>query len=95
VDRADWRRYVAPVAFLVAATIAVVLVRAGLESGASRPATTPTIATTKAARRYFTVRAGDTLTTISRKTHVPVRMIRKLNPKLRPTLFIGQKVRIR
>jgi peptidoglycan DL-endopeptidase CwlO len=30
---ADWRRYVAPAAFLLAVTVAVVLVRAGIESG--------------------------------------------------------------
>ncbi len=28
----DWRRYVAPAAFLLAVTIAVVVIRAGLES---------------------------------------------------------------
>lgn len=31
----DWRRYVAPAAFLLAVTVAVVLVRSGLESGHS------------------------------------------------------------
>ena len=36
----DWRRYVAPAAFLLAATIAVVLIRAGLEAGGSRHGTT-------------------------------------------------------
>jgi LysM repeat protein len=29
----DWRRYVAPAAFLLAVTIAVVLIRSGIESG--------------------------------------------------------------
>jgi LysM repeat protein len=29
----DWRRYAAPAAFLLAATIAVLLIRAGLDSG--------------------------------------------------------------
>ena len=29
----DWRRYLAPAAFLLAATIAVVLIRSGVESG--------------------------------------------------------------
>lgn len=43
--REDWRRYVAPAAFLLAATIAIVLIRSGLESGSSAPAprTLPTI----------------------------------------------------
>lgn len=46
----DWRRYVAPAAFLLAATIAVVLIRSGLESGGSPAATTssvPSVLTTK------------------------------------------------
>lgn len=40
--RDDWRRYVAPAAFLLAVTIAVVLIRSGMDSGkgtASSPAT--------------------------------------------------------
>ena len=32
----DWRRYVAPAAFLLAATIAVILIRSGLDAGGSR-----------------------------------------------------------
>jgi LysM repeat protein len=38
----DWRRYVAPAAFLLAVTIAVVLVRAGLEHGGGSTKTAPT-----------------------------------------------------
>ena len=36
----DWRRYVAPAAFLLAATIAILLIRSGLQSGKSVRATT-------------------------------------------------------
>jgi LysM repeat protein len=36
----DWRRYAAPAAFLLAATIAVILIRSGLQAGGSSPATT-------------------------------------------------------
>lgn len=36
----DWRRYVAPAAFLLAATIAILLIRSGLQSGRSVRATT-------------------------------------------------------
>jgi LysM repeat protein len=39
VAREDWRRYVAPAAFLLAATIAVLLIRSGLQNGTSKPAT--------------------------------------------------------
>jgi LysM repeat protein len=40
VPREDWRRYVAPAAFLLAATIAVLLIRSGLQAGTSKPPTT-------------------------------------------------------
>ena len=36
----NWRRYVAPAAFLLAATIAVVLIRAGFEAGGDTHTTT-------------------------------------------------------
>jgi LysM repeat protein len=36
----DWRRYVAPAAFLLAATVAVLLIRSGLHSGRTGSATT-------------------------------------------------------
>jgi LysM repeat protein len=50
----DWRRYAAPAAFLLVVTVAVVLIRTGVESGrtdrAARtfppPPTTPRVATT-------------------------------------------------
>lgn len=46
----DWRRYAAPAAFLLAATIAIVLIRSGLESGGSSGTTSssiPSVLTTK------------------------------------------------
>ena len=39
MEPARWRRYVAPAAFLAAVTIAVVLIRAGLESGSAASTT--------------------------------------------------------
>lgn len=55
----EWRRYVAPAAFLAAVTVAVVLIRSGVESGHGNAgpggtvATTPrkTVATTTTTRR--------------------------------------------
>ena len=97
----DWRRYVGPAAFLLAVTIAVVLIRAGMNAGdkASGPSasTAPRHVTTAAARRRFwTVRAGDTFGVISTKTGVPVATIARLNPKATSTsLHIGEKVRIK
>jgi LysM repeat protein len=101
----DWRRYAAPAAFLLAVTVAVVLVRSGLEhtTSASPPTTTtrsippsPQVSTTANKRQYWTVRAGDTFGVISTKTGVPVARIERLNPKVTSTsLFIGEKVRLK
>jgi LysM repeat protein len=44
--REEWRRYVAPAAFLLAVTVAVVLVRSGLDSGRSAADRTPVPSTT-------------------------------------------------
>jgi LysM repeat protein len=43
VPREDWRRYVAPAAFLLAATIAILLIRSGLQAGTSAPTTTAVV----------------------------------------------------
>jgi LysM repeat protein len=101
----DWRRYVAPAAFLLAVTVAVALVRSGLEHSSSQPSTTtttsrippsPQVSTTASNRQYWTVRAGDTFGVISTTTGVPVARIQRLNPKVTSTsLFIGEKVRIK
>jgi LysM repeat protein len=96
---ADWRRYAAPAAFLLAVTIAVVLVRSGLRQDASTPtASAPTAVSTatRPTKPFWTVRAGDTFGTISQKTGVPVATIERLNPKASSTsLFIGEKSRLR
>jgi hypothetical protein len=104
-DHQDWRRYAAPAAFLLAVTIAVVLVRSGLEHGSSKAGTTtttrrippsPQVSTTAAKKEYWTVRAGDTFGVISSKTGVSIARIERLNPKMTSTsLFIGEKVRIK
>jgi LysM repeat protein len=93
VTARDWRRFVAPAAFLAAVTIAVVLVRAGLESGGS---TTTTVATTTVlVKRYYRVHAGDTFGVIARKTGVSATTIERLNPKVKSTsLYIGERIRI-
>lgn len=98
---ADWRRYVAPAAFLLAATIAVVLIRSGVEAGGSRHGTTSgtapaarkhVVATTSATttkvspkKRFWIVGAGDTFAVISSKSGVPVATIVRLNPKAHST----------
>ena len=95
------RRYAGPVAFLLAVTVAVLLIRNGLERGStgsslSTPVTTlmtsvaaptTTVTTTKAKprRRYWIVKAGDTFQVISAKTGVPVTTIEQLNPTVKST----------
>jgi LysM repeat protein len=59
----DWRRYVAPAAFLLAATLAVVLIRSGLESGHTG-ATTPTATAPTTTRKHV---ATTTTTKTTRK----------------------------
>jgi LysM repeat protein len=66
VRRDDWRRYAAPAAFLLAVTLAVLLIRSGLESGTTttrdaqptttqrKPAATTTTTTTRTTRTTTT-----------------------------------------
>jgi len=92
VQSHDWRRYAAPAAFLAAVTVAVVLIRAGLESGSS---TTSVATTTVLVKRYYRVHAGDTFAVIAHKTGVSVKTIERLNPKVRATsLHIGERLRV-
>jgi LysM repeat protein len=101
VGRDDWRRYAAPAAFLLAVTVAVVLIRAGMNSGSGSPgtttlaqtsthktvavATTTTIAKKTTAKRYWTVQAGDTFGSIASQSGVPVATIEQLNPTVKST----------
>ena len=96
--RRGWQHYAAPAAFLLAATIAVVLIRAGFESGSDAAPPSTGVVTTggKTTTRYWTVRAGDTFAVISRKTGVSIVVIRRLNPGVNSTaLFIGERIRVR
>ena len=96
-----WGRYAAPVAFLLAATVAVVLVRSALHTGvapAPTPATTAHVArttaptttskptaTTTPASRFYVVQAGDTFSTIAAKSGTTVATIERLNPGVAST----------
>ncbi len=95
--RRGWQHYAAPAAFLLAATIAVLLIRAGFESGGDAAVTTTVAATTgQTSPRYWTVRAGDTYAVIAKATGVSVVRIEHLNPGVSSTsLLIGQRIRVR
>ena len=67
--RGDWRRFVAPAAFLLAATVAVLLIRSGLHS--STTATTTTRAVPAAPSK--TVGAVTNTTKAKKKPRAPAR----------------------
>ena len=99
-------RYGAPAAFLAAATAAVLLVRGGLTANDSRtPASSgrppagvvaqgPARPATPGAKRFYTIRAGDTLDAVARRFGTSVDRLLALNPGVDPTsLRIGQRIR--
>jgi len=101
------KRYGAPLAFLLAVTIAVLLVRSGLNSDAA-PSTTSAPATTTAAtpttptttpprqRRFYRLRPGETLSDVAIRFDTTVAQLLVLNPGIEPTnLTVGQRVRVK
>ena len=96
-------RYAAPVAFLAAITIGVLVVRAGFQHG-SHHATTPTVTAKKKHKhphgkrrpQTYTVQSGDTLGSIANKYGTTVVAIEHLNPGIDPTaLSVGEKIRVK
>jgi LysM repeat protein len=103
--RAEFKRYAAPVAFLAAVTIAVLLVRSGLEGHSSSPTTTAitstatttnTVSTRPRRPKYYRLRAGETISDVAVRFNTTVENLLKLNPKIKPTqLTIGERIRVR
>jgi peptidoglycan endopeptidase LytE len=101
--RVQLKRYGAPAAFLAAVTIAVLLVRSGLET--SSPSSTRTVATTQPAttaattrRRplYYRLHAGQTISDVAIRFDTTVTRLLALNPRIEPTqLTVGQRIRVR
>jgi LysM repeat protein len=103
--RAEVKRYAAPVAFLAAVTIAVLLVRSGLRADSSpgpttvaatqtRPTTTPLPRSRKP--KYYRLRAGETLSDVAVRFNTTVDELLTLNPKVKVNqLTIGQRIRVR
>jgi LysM repeat protein len=100
-------RYAAPLAFLTAVTIAVLLVASALKSDdTAGTKTTTTVATSRKTTtkpgkrkprppRYYVVVAGDTFEVIAGKTGVSVETLERLNPDVSTTsLHVGQKLRV-
>ena len=103
--RGEVKRYGAPAAFLAAVTIAVLLVRSGLQTKASPGTTsvattqsTPTTTgtTTATQKQFYRLRAGETLSDVAIRFGTTVEDLLALNPGIEPTnLNIGQRIRVR
>ncbi len=100
-------RLLAPAAFLVAATVAVLLIRAGLDSNAEPTATVPAVTTRPArttptttrarppapARRTYAIQEGDTLDQVALDHDTTVERLLELNPSIDPTsMQVGQRI---
>ena len=103
--RREAKRYGAPLAFLLAVTIAVLLVRSGLQEDPAKTTTvaTQTVATLPATtpvpvkkRRFYRLRSGETLSDVAIKYDTTVEQLLALNPGIEPTnLTVGQRVRVK
>jgi LysM repeat protein len=108
VNRQLATRLAAPAAFLAGITVAVLLVRAGLNEGETTTASQTSVATTTVATTAVTltaaepepvfveVESGDTLDQIALDNDTTVEQLLQLNPGLDPTaLQVGQRIRVR
>ena len=98
--KARLARYAAPAAFLAAATVAILLVRSGLENGdattppattavttapaTTRPGTTGGTTTNAAGAEFYVIQAGDTLAVIADEHDTTVEQLLVLNPEVDP-----------
>jgi LysM repeat protein len=101
-------RYGAPAGFLLAATIAILLIHSALggktvpapaTSTRTRPAATTTVVAAKPrpkpAARYHVVRSGEGFGSIAAAEHTTVGQIEALNPGVSSNaLHVGQKIRV-
>ncbi|HKP19270.1 MAG TPA: LysM peptidoglycan-binding domain-containing protein [Gaiellaceae bacterium] len=109
MSRVQVVRYVAPAVFLLAVTIAVLLVRSSLRSPddavtRTAPARVPAKSAADPAtpkpqpvlKRFYVIRSGDTLESIAGRLNTTVARLLELNPGIEPTtLRPGQEVRIK
>jgi LysM repeat protein len=107
--RGEAKRYGAPAAFLAAVTIAVLLVRSGLQTKASptttsvattqsTPTTTGTTTgtTTAQQKQFYRLRSGETLSDVAIRFSTTVEDLLALNPGIEPTnLNVGQRIRVK
>jgi LysM repeat protein len=108
VTRRQLSRLAAPAAFLLGATVLVLLVRSALDdepaatttavTTAPAPPTTTEITTTApatTAAALYTIESGDTLESIAAAYGTTVEELLRLNPGIDPTnLTIGQQIQV-
>ena len=102
-------RYAAPLAFLAAITVAVLLVRSTLQNGSAQtsPASATLTRTTNAHKqehakpkaprtRYHRVESGETFSEIAQKLGTTVVRLEQLNPGIDPaSLYVGERIRVK
>ena len=97
-------RFAAPVALAAVAVATYLIVHAGLDTHRSSTTTSSQLSNgvSRSAPhhhrtpKFYVVKAGDTLSGISIKTHVAILTITSLNPGLNPNaLQTGQRLRLR
>jgi LysM repeat protein len=102
--RRQAKRYGAPIAFLLAVTIAVLLVRSGLQDDPAAttvetqtvPTQPPTTPVPVKKRRFYRLKAGETLSDVAIRFDTTVEQLMALNPGIEPTnLIVGQRVRVK
>ena len=102
--RGEAKRYGAPLAFLAAVTIAVLLVRSGLNTDTA-PAPS-TVATTNARttpttsrprrKQFYRLKSGETLSDVAVRFNTTVSALLALNPGVKVNaLTVGQRIRVR
>lgn len=95
MSRASVARVAAPVAFLLAVTIVVLLVRSGLREGQATPGGDGVVAVTTGEQVYV-VRKGDTLEAIATRFGTTTRELERLNPGIDPVeLRVGRRLRVK
>jgi LysM repeat protein len=100
-------RLAAPAAFFGAAIVLVFLVQRGLDGATTEtvanprpaltaPTTTTGTTTTSGKRRFYRVRAGETLDSIAAKFETTVEELSRLNPDIDDPLAlqVGERIRI-
>lgn len=109
--RDEVRRWAAPFAFLLAVTIAVVLVHRALSNDNSAPQTPTTVridttppparkprrtTSTPRGAEFYAVQSGDTFGTIATRYGITVTEIERLNPGISSNaLVVGQRIRVK